>query len=102
MNEMKWIEFIRVRSSIQAALREAMPHIQKQVREVEESAVGAETFFMQHALYDGDLAVALVWRGDRGPQKTREGLLVAEQLLKLGSIEHAVWIPTEQDGNPSI
>ena len=52
---------------------------------------------MQHAIYEGDLAVVLVWiaRGHR-PVKSREGLMIAEQLQRLGSVDHAVWIPAEK------
>jgi hypothetical protein len=92
---MKWIELIRVRSS-ETKLREAMPALQEQVREIDASVPDAETFFLQHALYDGDLAVVVVWRTSDSPQKTREGLLVAGQLQKLGSVDHAVWLPAEE------
>jgi hypothetical protein len=96
MDQMKWIELIRVRSSV-VALQEAMPSLQKQIKEIEEETSGAETFFMQHALYDGDLAVVVVWKGGGKPGKSREGLLLAERLQELGSIDHAVWIPVKKD-----
>ena len=92
MTEMKWIELVRVRSS-EAALRSAMPSLRKQVREIEAAARDAEPLFLQHAFYDGDLAVALIWRNAVAPEKTREGLLVAEQLQTLGPVDHAVWVP---------
>ena len=95
MDQMKWIELIRVRSSV-AALQEAMPSIQKQIKEIEKANNGAETFFMQHALYDGDLAVVVVWMNGVKPGQTREGLMIAERLQELGSIDHAVWIPAEK------
>ena len=94
MKQMRWIEQIRVRSSA-SALQEAMPDLLKRVKVIEEGACDAETYFMQHALYDGDLAVVLVWINDVKPQKTREGMMVAEQLQGLGPIDHAVWIPAE-------
>ena len=92
---MKWIELIRVRSS-EGVLRAAMPELQGQVRAIEGSVSDAKTFFFQHALYDGDLAVVVVWRSKAKPRKTREGLMVAEQLRKLGSVDHAVWLPAEK------
>ena len=95
MTEAKWIEQIRVRSS-EAALRAAMPSLQKQVDEIAESVPDAEPFFLQHALYAGDLAVVVVWRSAIAPEKTREGLLIAEQLQALGSVDHAVWVPAEK------
>ena len=68
----------------------------EQVEEMEDTALGAEIFFMQHALYDGDLAVVVVWMNEVEPQKTREGLLVAERLKELGSVDHAVWVPAKK------
>ena len=94
-NQIKWIELIRVRSSA-AALSEAMPSLLGQVNEVEKVASGAETFFLQHALYDGDLAVVVVWRNNVEPNKTREGLMVAERLQELGPVDHAVWVPAKE------
>ncbi|WP_428263045.1 hypothetical protein [Haliangium sp.] len=91
---MKWIELIRVRSSA-AALRDAMPALQDRIAELEQSATGAEIFFMRHALYDGDLAVVVVWKHGGTPNKSREALLLAERLQRLGPIDHAVWIPAE-------
>ena len=97
MDQMKWIELIRVRSSV-AALQEAMPSLKTQIKEIEEATNGAETFFMQHALYDGDLAVVVVWMNGVKHEQTREGLMIAERLQELGSVDHAVWIPAGKGG----
>lgn len=95
MKQSKWIEQIRVLSSV-STLQEAMPSLLAQVKEIEEGTEDAEIFFMQHALYQGDLAVVLVWINDvKPPQKTCEGIMVADQLKKLGPIDHAVWIPAD-------
>ena len=91
---MKWIELVRVRSSA-AELESAMPAMQEQVHEIEASDCNAETFFLQHALYEGDLAVVVVWQNEDEPRKTREGLMVAEQLQRLGPVDHGVWIPAK-------
>ena len=91
--DLKWIELIRVRSSAEA-LRQVLPALQAQVAGIDASNDGAETALLQHALYVGDLAVVVVWRTEDEPAKTREGLLVAERLQRLGAIDHAVWIPT--------
>ena len=93
----KWIELIRVRSS-EATLAEAMPTLETSVRDVESGLTQGETFFLKHALYDGDLAVVLVWTNGAPAEKSREGLLLAEQLGQLGSVDHAVWIPTHKEG----
>lgn len=89
---MKWIEQIRVRSSL-GTLQAALPALQQQLLELEGAVECAEIFCMQHALYSGDLGVVVVWRGQAEPHKTREGLMVAEQLQALGPIDHAVWVP---------
>ena len=89
---MKWIELIRVRSS-GSTLRQAMPALEARVRALDDSSPDAEAYCLQHALYDGDLAVVVVWRTEAEPRKTREGLLVAEYLRRLGSVDHAVWRP---------
>ena len=88
---MKWIESIRVRSSA-AALEEAIPSLEKEINEINASASAEETFMAQHALYDGDLSVVVVWNNEVEPVKTREGLLLAERLQHLGPVDHAVWI----------
>lgn len=93
---MKWIELIRVRSS-ETRLEAAMPTLEEQVREIETSIGNVETFFLRHALYNGDLAVVVIWRNESEPRSTRAGLMVAEQLQKLGSVDHAVWIPTQRE-----
>jgi len=91
-NHAKWIELIRVRSSA-SALEAALPDLQTRVRELDDALDDAETFFLKHAIYDGDLAVGVVWRNEIEPGKTREGLMLAERLQQLGSVDHAVWIP---------
>lgn len=88
---MKWMELIRVRSS-RASLEHALPRVRERVQQLEQSA-SVETFFLRHALYDGDLAVVVVWRNDETPHKTRAGMMLADDLLRLGSVDHAVWIP---------
>lgn len=93
----KCIELIRVRSS-QTLLTDAMPSLTQLVDQIESSTHVAETFFMQHAIYAGDLAVVLVWlRDDIEPAKGREGLLLAERMQALGPVDHAVWIPAHKD-----
>lgn len=87
---MKWIEQIRVRSTPET-LKKAESQFVKQFEMISKKAERAEIFVMQHALYEGDLAVVLVWQNSSPPQKTREGLMLAEQLKQLGAIDHVVW-----------
>ena len=71
-----------------------MPSLLAQIVQIGAS-IDAETLFMRHGLYEGDLAVVLVWVNDVAPQKTREGLMVAQRLSEIGSVDHAVWVPAE-------
>ena len=87
---MKWMEMIHVRSSA-AGIEESMPTITMQVREIANEKEALQVFVLKHALYDGDLAVILVWNNKSLPEKTREGLMLAERLHRLGPIDHAVW-----------
>ena len=88
----KWIEMIRVRSSA-SQLQQALPGLEDQVGNVETRTPDIETFFLRHALYDGDLAVLLIWRSNDNPHLTREGLLIADRMKTIGCVDHAVWIP---------
>jgi len=92
---MKWIEHIRVRSS-SIKLQKAISSLREQVNKIEEKTSCIEIFFMQHAIYTGDLSIVVVWKNDMKPEYSREGLMMAEQLQKLGPIDHAIWIPAEK------
>ena len=91
---MKFIEFIRVRSSA-AELQVALPSLYDIVTEIGDPDSAVETFVLQHAIYDGDLAVVIVRKNALKAEMTREGLLVADHLSSLGSIDHAVWVPAD-------
>ena len=93
---MKWIEMIRVRSSA-VALEEVMPSLETKVNQINESAQQVEVFVMKHALYDGDLSLVVVWKNDQPPEKSRQGLMFAERLQQIGTVDHAVWIPAKAD-----
>ncbi len=95
MTRGEWIEQIRVRSTA-PALEAALPTLHQHVAEIDASLAATKSFVLQHALYEGDLAVVLVWPGDTAPVKSREGLMIAGQLQQLGSVDHAVWIPAEK------
>lgn len=91
---MKWIEFIRVRSSA-TALQGAIPDLKKTIKEINASESSDEIFMAQHALYNGDLSVVVVRDNESQPVKSREGLLLAERLQHLGPVDHALWIPVK-------
>lgn len=91
---MKWVELVRVRSSVPSLTR-AMPALRALVADLGEADPGAEAQVLRHGLYDGDLAVVVVWRTETAPAKSRAGVLVAEWLQRLGPVDHAVWVPTE-------
>ena len=88
---------IRVRSST-AAIEEVMPALLTEMNEINASAEQVETFVMQHAIYDGDLSLVVVWQTQRKPEKTRQGLMFAERLQQIGTVDHAIWIPVKRNG----
>ncbi len=87
---MKWMEMIRLMSSV-GGHEDAIAAAGRQLREIEGATRGVEVYLLQHALYDGDLAALLVWNNDRQPVRTREGLLLAQNLHRFGTVDHAVW-----------
>ncbi len=89
---MKWMEIVRMRSS-ETGLTAAWSSLEDAVSEVRQVKGLDEAFILQHAMYNGDLAIVLVWDNERQPVKTREGILIAEQSKRHGSVEHAIWIP---------
>jgi hypothetical protein len=68
--------------------------IKKMVEEIENNTNDASPLIMQHALYDGDLAIVIIWNNSITPEKSREGLMLVNAMEKLGAVDHAVWIPT--------
>lgn len=93
---MKWIEIIRVRSSA-TALEEVMSSLYTEVNQINQSLELVEVFVMQHALFDGDLSLVVVWKNGQPPKKSRQGLMFAERLQQIGTVDHAVWIPAKTD-----
>jgi len=87
---MKWVEMIRLRSSPESLAR-GMSGIVEQTREISGLPGVEDAMVIKHALYEGDLAVVLTWDNDRRPVRTREGLMVAEQLQRYGMVDHGVW-----------
>lgn len=89
---MKWVELIRLRASAHT-LAAVLPGLEAQVAELHRTHTGVEAMLLEHALYDGDLAVVIVWHSATTPKESRPGLLLADQLRTLGSVDHAVWTP---------
>ncbi len=88
---MRWVETIRVRSSA-SGLTVLRPDLKVLLASLGDVPGMKQLFVLEHALYDGDLAVSLLWDdGARVPDRTREGLLVAACLERFGSLEHSVW-----------
>jgi len=89
---MRWIEMIRMRSS-SVWPEQDWRSLATQVREIAAGTTGMrDVMVFKHALFDGDLAIVLVWDNDRQPVRTREGLMLAESLQRLGMVDHAVWM----------
>ena len=90
---MKWIEMIRVRSASDA-LPLAMPEITSHADKIGRGPGIIEVMVLQHALFDGDIAVVILWDDDRQPKRTTEGLLLAGHLQNFGLVDHGVWVAT--------
>jgi len=88
---MKWVEMIRVRSSTDgiAILSDGLPRIITTLRKKEEIQ---DAILLIHALYLGDLAVILIWKGDGQPKKSSDGIFLATHFREYGTVEHAVWL----------
>ena len=91
---MKWIEMIRVRSSA-ATLEKVMPSLVTEIDQINVLAEQVEAFIMQHALYDGDLSIVIVWKDGQPPEKSPQGLMLADRLQQVGTLDHAVWLPVK-------
>lgn len=87
---MKWMEMVRLRSSL-GVREDIISAIADQLAEIEDGCRDVEVMLLQHALFDGDLAALLVWHNEREPVRSREGLLLAQNLQQHGSVDHAVW-----------
>ena len=88
--EKPWIETIRVRSSA-AALEKAITILNEEITILNRSKHVQGAYCMQHQVYNGDMIISIAWESHISPQKTREGLMLAEQMMQLGSVDHAVW-----------
>ncbi len=88
---MEKIEMVRVRSTPEA-VSEAMPTIKKRIDSLRRELVAGDIRVMQHNTYLGDISVFIVWDSDRGSEKSREGLLMAEILQEIGAQNHFIWL----------
>jgi hypothetical protein len=88
---MRWIEMIRVRSSSDV-LAKALPPIVAETNAIRNLPGLSDVVVLRHALFEGDLAVVLLWDNERSPVQTREGLLLADHLKRYGLTDHAVWM----------
>ena len=91
---MKWIEMIRVRSSA-GALEDVMPSLVTEIDQINASKEHVEAFIMRHALYSGDLSLVVVWKDGQPPEKTTQGVMFADRLKLVGTVDHAVWLPAK-------
>jgi hypothetical protein len=87
---MKWIEMVRARASC-GMLEKGMPDIVKQVDEIRKTPGIADVMVLKHALFEGDLAVVLLWDNDHEPGRTPEGMVLAGNLKNIGLVDHGVW-----------
>jgi hypothetical protein len=88
---MKWIEMIRIRSSLMAIeiFKKVLLERMKQLDELEDLE---SAYLLEHTEYDGDMAVVMQWKESRPPARSREGLLLTSVLEKYGSVDHSIWV----------
>ncbi len=87
---MKWMEMIRMRSSAEA-IDTGMRIMREFLEQISGQAGLSRFVVIRHAYYPGEAGAILVWNDSRVPERTREGLALAELISDHGVVEHAVW-----------
>ena len=88
---MKKLEMIRVRSTPNAT-DEILSLLTDHINSLQEGSKSFEIKLMQHGRYYGDIAILIIWESAKNPNKSREGLLIAEVLQEIGALSHIVWL----------
>ena len=87
---MRWIEYIRLLTAEEEVC--TLQHaIDAQLATLRNTRSLERALTMRRATYGTDIAIILVWKNQREPVKTREGLGLVNFLQQFGSIDHAVW-----------
>lgn len=84
------VEMFRIRSSLQA-LKDVMPSLQVQVKDINEKEAGADITILTQPRNEGNLAVFIAWNDERPDGRSKEGFMIAETLQDTGIISHEVW-----------
>jgi hypothetical protein len=87
---MKWFEFIRLCTTADHA-RELAQALSVMAREVQATAGVTDCIVVRHALYDGQLGVAVVHDDVAGARQTKAALAVADYLRHYGLVDHQAW-----------
>ncbi len=88
---MKKIEMLRVRSTSEA-VSEAMPSIMASIEDLSSVLDVSDVQIMEHTIYQGDIAVFILWEKSGVPEKSEGGLMIAERLQEIGALNHFVWL----------
>jgi hypothetical protein len=86
----EWVEIVRVLTAPKD-VKALQKDIGVQLDRLQNTPGLGRALAMLHATYGTDFAIVLVWKDEREPMKTREGLLLADCLQQFGSVDHAVW-----------
>jgi hypothetical protein len=86
----EWIEIVRLLGA-PLDVETLQQGIRAQLDDLQKTPGLVRALVMLHAAYGTDFAIVLVWKDQREPAKTREGLLLADCLQHFGSVDHAVW-----------
>jgi hypothetical protein len=87
---MQWLEIIRLlasRGKIEVVLSDLSTRLDNFI-----GAEGQEMLTVHSSPTLGsDLLICIRWNNATSPQKSREGLLLADYLTDFGLVDHAVW-----------
>lgn len=88
---MKWVEMIRVRSTSDG-ITSLYSGLSQEISKLREKSEIEDVVLLVHALYVGDLALILLWKGSGKPKKSSAGISLAKSFEEYGTVEHAVWM----------
>lgn len=97
---MKWFEFIRLCTTAERA-QELAQALSATVHELRQKPGVIDVIVARHALYDGQLGVAVVHDDAAGARQTKEALAVADHLRHYGLVDHQAWAVIVPDA-PSV
>ena len=87
---MEWVEMIRLRGNLKE-MQKLQEDVVTELNRWQKTPGFLGTLVMFQMPNETDLAIVLVWKNEREPVKTREGLSLTGFLEQFGSVDHSVW-----------